>query len=143
MTAVARPPVIVANAKPPVQRKPKGPGPLAHLHGLKPPPHCSRTLLERKWTGREDEILISAVGKYSQSISSHPVPRRLSPPLHYSRRRKDKLDKDRRTYRGTIEQGLSQALDPLPQSHAKKGEMDTSRRRTSLEGYSQARPLLA
>jgi len=37
MTAVARPPVIVANAKPPVQRKPKGPGPLAHLHPLKPP----------------------------------------------------------------------------------------------------------
>lgn len=28
---------------------------------------------ERKWTGREDEILISAVGKYSQSTSPYPV----------------------------------------------------------------------
>jgi len=37
MTAVGRPPVIVANAKPPVQRKSKGPGPLTHLHPLKPP----------------------------------------------------------------------------------------------------------
>ena len=34
---------------------------------------CSRTLLERKWTGREDEILISAVGKYSQFTPSHPA----------------------------------------------------------------------
>ncbi|KAF9647371.1 hypothetical protein BDM02DRAFT_3117180 [Thelephora ganbajun] len=45
MPSVARPPVIVANAKPPVQRKPKGP--------------------ERKWTSREDEILINAVSTYT------------------------------------------------------------------------------
>lgn len=68
MTAVARPSVIVANAKPPVQRKPKGPGPLTCIHSLKPPPRCSQTFLERKWTGREDEVLINAVSKYSSSM---------------------------------------------------------------------------
>ena len=72
MPAVARPPVIVANAKPPVQRKPKGPGMLAPPLNLPLLP-CSQTFLERKWTGREDEILISAVTTYSPFISFHPV----------------------------------------------------------------------
>jgi len=72
MPSAVRPPVIVANAKPPVQRKPKGPG-LPPPPPPSPLPHSSRTLSERKWTGREDEVLISAVSTYGRSTSSHPT----------------------------------------------------------------------
>ena len=123
MPAVARPPVIVANAKPPVQRKPKGPGLPALTLSLNPPPDYLQRFPERKWTGREDEILISAVSTYSPSTPLPPLPSVHVPHrcLHFSRWRKDQLDKDRRAHRGTIEQGLPEALDPFPQSHAQKG----------------------
>jgi hypothetical protein len=67
MPAVARPPVIVSNAKPPVQRKPKGPGSLPPSI-LNPSPHRSHNSSERKWAASEDEVLIRAVSSYGQFI---------------------------------------------------------------------------
>lgn len=72
MPSTTRPPVIVANAKPPVQRKPKGPGLSAPILSQPPLPVAHKQPFpERKWTGREDEILISAVSTYSPFISSY------------------------------------------------------------------------
>lgn len=64
MPALARLPVIVSNAKPPVQRKPKGPGPVPS--SLTNPSCPLPTSLERKWTAAEDEVLINAVNSYGQ-----------------------------------------------------------------------------